>query len=135
MRRCGIVRGTENDLLADTSLDNIDIYYSISVKPLASSTLSVHGVCWTDPSMVVSFAFEYDKPNGIVKFKSDFRICFCSYDLYNKYYLNVKYSNNESGTENFLCIPWLRFSDGVIGIAIPQLIENILVHVPNVIVF
>jgi hypothetical protein len=134
MRVSGIIRGTDNDLLANTNFDNTDISYSISLQQIAPSTYSIHGVCWVDPSMSVQFLFEYDKPNDIVKYKSDFRLCFCSYDLYNKYYLNIKYLNTV-GTANFLCIPWLKFHNGFIGVAIPQLIENILNHIPNVIVF
>lgn len=134
MKRCGIIRGTENDLLVNTSLDYVDIFYSLSVKKLETSIYSIDGVCWVDSSMSIPFAFEYDKSSDIVKFISEYRLCFCSYESYNKYYLNIRYTNN-ANTANFLCIPWLKFHDGVIGVAIPQLIENILVHIPNVIVF
>ena len=134
MKRCGMILGTENDLLVNTSLDSVDIFYSLSVKKHGTSIYSVYGVCWIDSSMSIPFAFEYDKSTDNVEFTSEFRLCFCSYESYNKYYLNIRYTNN-ANTANFLCIPWLKFHDGVIGVAIPQLIENILVHIPNVIVF
>lgn len=131
MRVSGIIRGVDNGLLATTSLDNIDISYSLSVKQIASAIYSISGICWMDSSMAIPFEFDYDKPNDVVKFKSEYRLCFCNYELYNKYYLNIRYP----GTTNFLCIPWLKFNDGVTGVAVPQLIEDIFAHIPNVIVF
>ena len=134
MKRCGMIRGTENDLLVNTSFDYVDIFYSLSVKQHASAIYRIDGVCWIDSSMSIPFSLDYDKPNDHVKFTSEYRLGFCSYELYNKYYLNIQYTNNVN-TANFLCIPWLKFNDGVVGVAIPQLIENIFAHVPNVIVF
>jgi hypothetical protein len=124
MRLSGVIRGTENQLF-----DTVDIFYSFSV-----ASQNVNGVCWIDPSTTVQFAFVYDKQNDIVRFKSDYRLCFCNYELYNKYYLNIRYSN-QVNTSNFLCIPWLKFRETTIGVAIPQLIENIIGYIPNVIVF
>jgi len=131
MRVSGTIRGTDNGLLAYTNLDYNDISYTLSVKQVASAIYNIHGICWLDPSMSVPFEFDYDKPNDVVKFKSEYRLCFCSYEMYNKYYLNIRYPKST----NFLCVPWLKFEDGIIGIAIPQLVEHIFAHLPNVIVF
>jgi hypothetical protein len=127
MKLSGIIRGYENEIM-----NTVDIFYSISVTQEPAAVYRVHGICWVDTSHNIPFAFEYNKQNDIVKFKSEYRRCFCSYEVYNKYYLNIRYSDCVSSA-NFLCVPWLKFQDS--GVAVPQLIENIFGYIPNVIVF
>ena len=133
MKSRGFIKALDNELLFTMKMD---VSYSISsIKQIAPFLYAIEGSCWIDPSLAaVSFTIEYDKSNDIVVFKSSCRMCFCSYEMYNKYYLNIRYSNSENYT-HFLCIPWLRIHDQNNGVAIPQLVEDIFSRIPNVIVF
>jgi hypothetical protein len=75
--------------------------------------------------------FHYNESKDTVLVKSPYRLCFCSPTLYNKYYLNIR----GIGESKLLVIPWLKFGDTNDGIAIPQLIEDIITRIPVNIVF
>lgn len=74
--------------------------------------------------------FKYDLETDTVFFSEKYRMCLCSPELYNKYYLNIKMPTNEQ----MLAIPWIKLSTQS-GVAIPQLVEQIFGNIPTSMVF
>lgn len=87
--------------------------------------------CTFDQSLTQPLIFHYNESKDTVLVKSPYRLCFCSPTLYNKYYLNIR----GIGDSKLLVIPWLKFGETNNGIAIPQLIEDIIARIPANIVF
>ncbi len=116
----------------DNELSSDDLSFALIVTR-DKECFSFIGTCWLDPSMCVPFAFDYEKRKDTVIYKGKFRLCFCSYELYNKYYLNVQYNPNINN--HFLCLPWIKVGDTNTGIAVPQLVECIFSRLPHQIVF
>lgn len=107
----------------------------LSTKPL---TYSVNETSTLNEWIIVectfdhqTLVFHYNESKDTVMVKSQYRLCFCSPALYNKYYLNIR----GIGESKLLVIPWLKFGETNDGIAIPQLIEDIIARIPTNIVF
>lgn len=116
----------------ENELSFADLSYSVYVTR-TNEYFKFTGTCWFDPSLSVPFAFDYDMRKDTVIYKGPVRQYFCSYELYNKYYLNLQYKPNINN--HFLCVPWIKIQTAEVGVAVPQLIESILSRVPNVILF
>jgi hypothetical protein len=57
-------------------------------------------------------------------------MCLCSPEIYSKYFLNIKISNNQK----VLVIPGITTPNNC-GVSIPQLIEQIFGKIPTTMVF
>jgi len=125
----GTIKAEENELMSD-----YDIFYWANFIPhYNNKTILIMGECGIDEFNDKSrFMFEYiiDTNTVIVK---EYRLHVCSPELYEKYYLNIKY--NTPRNEETLVIPWKRFPRTKDGVAIPQLVERIFGKIPDLIVF
>lgn len=117
----GIIKAEENELESECAV----FYWANFVPHYDGKTVFVIGECEKE-----TFVFKYDLETDAVLFSEKYRICLCSPEVYNKYYLNIKMPNNEQ----LLVIPWIKFSTKG-GVAIPQLIERILGNIPASMVF
>jgi len=129
-----VVRGTvlaeENDIGGDYAL----FYWANFVPHYDGKTMLIIGECGFDPVYEKkSFVFKYDSETDTVSFGETYRMCLCSPEIYNKYYLNMRYKG--SNDEQTLILPWIRFPRTKDGITIPQLVQRILGKIPTVMTF
>ena len=127
-----VVRGTilseENDIGGDYSL----FYWANFVPHYDGKTVLIIGECGFDPVYEKkSFVFTYDSETDTAVFDEKYRMCLCSPEIYNKYYLHIRGPNNDQT----LTIPWIRFPRTKDGVAIPQLVQRILGKIPSMMTF
>ena len=117
----GTIKPEDNELESDNAL----FYWANFVPHYDGKTIFVIGECEKK-----TFFFTYNLETDTVFFSEKYRMCLCSPDLYNKYYLNIRVPINEQ----MLAIPWIKLSTKS-GIAIPQLVEQIFGNIPASMVF
>ena len=123
----GMIPADENELLC-----KFDLFYWANFIPHHSNNTTYIMGEYEFADENVRFIYEYNTETDTI-FIRDYRLHICSPELYEKYYLNIKYivpRNDET-----LVIPWKRFPRTKNGFAIPQLIEKILGKIPNKMVF
>ncbi len=120
-----VVQGTIKPEDNELESDNVLFYWANFVPHYDGKTIFVIGECEKK-----TFFFKYDLETDTVFFSEKYRMCLCSPELYNKYYLNIKMPTNEQ----MLAIPWIKLSTQS-GVAIPQLVEQIFGNIPASMVF
>ena len=96
MKQLGIIKSIDNEL----SNNDLDVSYSINIRSCGES-LSVDGECSFGQSSrqpAVRFKFEYNKTEDLVKWQTPYRLSYCTHELYEKYYLNIRYSSSPPST-------------------------------------
>jgi len=121
----GTIEPEDNELDCDSAL----FYWANFVPHYDGKTIFVIGECGF--SEKEKFVFKYDLETDTVSFSKKYRMCLCTPEIYNKYYLNIKREDNEQ----ILVIPWIRFPKTKDGISIPQLVERIFGKIPTTMVF
>ncbi len=127
-----VVRGTilpeENEIGSDYAI----FYWANFVPHYDGKTVFIIGECGFDEVYEKKrFVFKYDSETDMVSFGEKYRMCLCSPEIYNKYYLNIRGDNNDQT----LTIPWIRFPRTKDGIAVPQLVQRILGKIPTMMSF
>jgi hypothetical protein len=117
----GTIEPEENELGCEFEL----FYWANFVPHYDGKTVFIIGECEKK-----RFECKYDLDTDTVSFDEKYRMCLCSPEIYNKYYLNIQGPNNNC----MLAIPWLRLS-AKDGVAIPQLVERIFGKIPTSMVF
>ena len=117
----GTIEPEDNELGCEFAL----FYWANFVPHYDGKAIFVIGECEKE-----AFFFKYNLETDTVLFDEKYRMCLCSPEVYNKYYLNIKMQNNE----RMLAIPWIKLSPKS-GVSIPQLIERIFGNIPASMVF
>ena len=129
-----VVRGTilpeDNEIGGVYAL----FYWANFVPHYDGKTVLIIGECGFDPDFEKkSFVFTYNCETDTASFDEKYRMSLCSPEIYNKYYLNIQYTRPQDGQT--LAIPWIRFPRSKDGIAIPQLVQQILGKIPTKMTF
>ena len=123
-----VVQGTIEPEDNEIESKNALFYWANFVPHYDEKTVFVIGECGFDEKE--RFVFKYNLETDTVSFNKKYRMCLCSPEIYNKYYLNIKRLDND----NRLAVPWIRFLSKD-GISIPQLVERIFGKIPTLMVF
>ena len=121
----GTINQDENEIGSEYAL----FYWANFVPHYDGKTVFVIGECGFLEKE--KFVFKYNLETDTVSFSKKYRMCLCTPEIYNKYYLNIKKEDNEQ----ILVIPWIRFPKTKDGISIPQLVERIFGKIPTTMVF
>jgi hypothetical protein len=124
-----VVQGTIDPEDNELECESAFFYWANFVPHYDGKTIFVIGECGFLEKE--KFVFKYDLETDTVSFSKKYRMCLCTPEIYNKYYLNIKREDNEQ----MLAIPWIRFSRTKDGISIPQLVERIFGKIPTTMVF
>lgn len=121
----GTISSEDNEIGGDYAL----FYWANIVPHYDGKTVLIIGECGFDKVYEKkSFVFKYDYETDIASFDEKYRLCLCTPEIYNKYYLNIRYT--EPNNEQTLTIPWILFPRTKDGVAIPQLVKQILGKIP-----
>ena len=123
-----VVQGTINQEENEIGSEYALFYWANFVPHYDGKTVFVIGECGFLEKE--KFVFKYNLETDTVSFSKKYRMCLCSPEIYNKYYLNIKREDNEQ----MLTIPWIRFPRTKDGISIPQLVERIFGKIPTTMV-
>jgi hypothetical protein len=118
---------------AENEQGDVDpVYYWVNLVPHNDkTTIIIVGECGIK-SDKIQIRFDYISNTDTVVFRSEYRNCFCSPDLYEKYYNSIEYKNPKYDTT--LYIPCIGITKKA-GISVPLLIEKILKRIPEKILF
>ena len=112
--------------------DNNPVNYWVNIVPHNDkTTIIIVGECGIKTDKI-QIRFDYISNEDTVVFRSEYRNCFCSPDLYEKYYNHIEYKNPTHDTTLF--IPCIGITQKA-GISVPLLIEKILNRIPNKMLF
>ena len=99
----GTITNEENELGSDT-----DIFYWANFIPhFDNKTIFIMGECGTNEHNKSRFFFVYNKETDTVMIK-DYRFSLCSPEIYEKYYLNIKYITPRNDKTVVISHNWLN---------------------------